>query len=79
MLNFNTPDIVIEDNISEDNNNPIENFGPPEETCSNIEERPKHLVGLVDEAATSNIRPCRTAWASRAQIRFIASKGLLSF
>ena len=72
---MNTPNIDAEDSLSGGTDNPVENFEPLEKALSDDKSEP---VGSIDEAVALSARLSRrTAQASRAQARTLASKGLL--
>ena len=74
---LNTPNIDVEGSLSGGTGNPVENLEPLEEALSDVDEK-SEPVGSIDEAVALSVRPsCRTAQASRAQTRTLASKGLL--
>ena len=69
---LNTPN-----NDVEDSDDPFDDLEPLEESFSDVDER-SEPVGSIDEAVASSIRPSRrTAQASRAQTKTLASQGLL--
>ena len=74
---MNTPNIDVEYSLSEGTDDPVENFEPLDEALSDVDEK-SEPVGSIDEAVALSVRPSRrTAQASRAQTRTLASKGLL--